>query len=272
MGVRPELEDDIQRHALCPRRPASSAADRYGTPFDRVHMDRCMNQPRPSRSQSSGGPVRVRMDGSRAEPSDDRPALPKPASSYERYKQQLHSFFNGDKPLPEHLKDMLATRPGASTHGFEAEAEAAEAAASEAAAKEAAADTRAQKKRRQKNGANTAQADDGARRRVVAASADDLALVEAIRKASSPREVKASVDALLARGLPLPKDAEVLGKALGHDDDAVLEQALAGLRDVIIDGSFRGNATLLKTRLKNVALLSSSTAVRDLCAEVAARL
>ena len=106
----------------------------------------------------------------------------------------------------------------------------------------------------------------------MAASADDLVLIEAIRKATSPREVKASVDALLARGQPLPKDAEVLGKALSHADDAVLEQALSGLKELIVEGSFKGNPTLLKTRLKNVALLSSSSLVRELCADVGARL
>lgn len=222
-----------------------------------------MSNPRPPRSSSAGAPGRVRMDGTRVE-SDERPSPSgKPAaSSYERYKQQLHAFFNGDKPLPDHLRDMLATRPGASDHGFEAGEE------------PAPVETKAPPK---KNGKKTTTrdavvADDAARRRVVAASADDLVLVEAIRKATSPREVQASVDALLQRGLPLPKDAEILGKALSHADDAVLEQALQGLKELILDGSFKGNATLLKTRLKNVALLSSSSSVRELCADVGGRL
>jgi hypothetical protein len=206
------------------------------------------------------------MDGSRVE-AEERPAPSgKPAaSSYERYKQQLHAFFNGDKPLPDHLRDMLATRPGATDHGFdEAEVDAATATAD--AAKPA------PKKAPKKGRAAPRADDDGARRRVVAASADDLILIEGIRKATSPREVQAAVDALLARGLPLPKDAEVLGKALSHADDAVLEQALAGLKELILEGGYKGNATLLKTRLKNVALLSSSSTVRELCADVGGRL
>lgn len=206
------------------------------------------------------------MDGTRVE-APERPAERPAASSYERYKQQLHGFFNGDKPLPDHLRDMLATRPGATDHGFdESEVEGAESAAAAAApAKKAV--------KKSKTTQSTARVEDeGARRRVVAAGADDLALIEAIRRASSPREVQVSVDALLARGSVLPKDAEVLGKALGHADDSVLEAALGTLRDVIIEGGFKGNATLLKTRLKNVALLSSSSSVRELCQDVANRL
>jgi hypothetical protein len=221
-----------------------------------------MSNPRPPRSSSAGAPGRVRMDGTRVD-ADTAPPPGKPAaSSYERYKQQLHAFFNGDKPLPDHLRDMLATRPGASDHGFEPGEE------------PAPVETKAPPR---KNGKKTATrdavvADDANRRRVVAAAADDLVLIEAIRKATSPREVQASVDALLARGLSLPKDAEILGKALGHADDAVLEQALTGLKELIVDGGFKGNPTLLKTRLKNVALLSSSSSVRELCADVGGRL
>lgn len=227
-----------------------------------------LSNPRPPRSSTAAGvPGRVRMDGTRVEP-DERPAERPAASSYERYKQQLHGFFNGDKPLPDHLRDMLATRPGATAHGFdESEVEDAESAAAAAAPKKV-----TKKTKSTASGAPVRVEDDGARRRVVAAAADDLALIEAIRRASSPREVQTSVDALLARGSSLPKDAEVLGKALGHADDSVLEAALATLRDVIVEGGFKGNATLLKTRLKNVALLSSSSSVRELCQDVANRL
>jgi hypothetical protein len=228
-----------------------------------------MSSSRPFRTTTSvaGEPSRVRMDGTRAEPDASRPGgrLQGGGSntSYERYKQQLHAFFNGDKPLPDHLKTMLATRPGASEHGFaegEAEAEV-EAPAAEPAPK-------AKKGR----GRARPEGDEGPRRRVVAANAEDIVLADAIRKASSPREVQGAVDALLGRGYPLPLDADVLGKALGHGDDAVLEKVLTALQSLVVDGGFKGNATLLKTRLKNVALLSSSTTVRELCAAVGGRL
>ncbi|MDP2343254.1 MAG: hypothetical protein Q8O67_20010 [Deltaproteobacteria bacterium] len=197
------------------------------------------------------------MDGTRAETSDDKPAAPaRPSSNspYERYKQQLHAFFNGDKPLPDHLKDMLATRPGAGDHGFAEE---------EAAAAAAAAAAQPKKKAEKK---------EEPRRRVVAATTDDIVLADAIRKSTSPKEAQVAVDALLARGFPLPKDADVLGKALGHKEDNVLEQALTGLLELINEGAFKGNPTLLKTRVKNVALLSGSSSVRERCNDLMAKL
>ena len=207
------------------------------------------------------------MDGTRAEPDASRPGGRvgggNGGTSYERYKQQLHAFFNGDKPLPDHLKTMLATRPGAADHGFAADDDAADAAP--------AADPSAVRKGRAAK-AKKPDADDAQRRRVVAGSAEDVVLADAIRKASSPREVQAAIDALLARGYPLPMDADVLGKALGHSDDGVLEKALEGLVALVAEGNFKGNPTLLKTRLKNVALLSSSSSVRSLCTDLTTRL
>ncbi|MBM4280652.1 MAG: hypothetical protein FJ137_07780 [Deltaproteobacteria bacterium] len=211
----------------------------------------------------------MRTDGTRAEPDASRPGGRSGGTSYERYKQQLHAFFNGDKPLPDHLRTMLATRPGASEHGFAADDD--EAAASPGAG--AAPHAPSTSPPRNARGPRKAEgADDGGRRRVVAGAADDVQLADAIRKASSPREVQAAVDALLSRGYPLPMDADVLGKALGHSDDAVLAKALSGLLGLVGEGTFAGNATLLKTRVRNVALLSSSSAVRELCATLTARL
>ena len=234
-----------------------------------------MSSSRPSRNSTSvaGEPTRVRMDGTRAEPDASRPGGRvnggSGGTSYERYKQQLHAFFNGDKPLPDHLKTMLATRPGAADHGFASDDDG-DNDNPEAAASAAAEATPGRKGRAAK--AKKADVDDAQRRRVVAGSAEDVVLADAIRKASSPREVQAAVDALLARGYPLPMDADVLGKALGHGDDAVLEKALQGLLALVTDGAFKGNPTLLKTRIKNVALMSSSSSVRTLCNDLTARL
>lgn len=221
-----------------------------------------MPPPRPRRvpERSAGDPVRVRMDGTTsASPDANKPGGRvdvQKNTSYERYKQQLHAFFNGEKPLPDHLKDMLATRPGASEHGFGDEA-------ADADVDAAGEDDKAAKKQKK---------DSEPKRRVVAASAEDIVLAEAIRKATSPKEVQTAVDALLARGFPLPKDADILGKALGHSDDGVLEQALAGLLALVEEGSFKGNGTLLKTRVKNVKLLSTSTAVQQQCNQLMQRL
>lgn len=218
-----------------------------------------MSQTRSRRTpeRQSGEPARVRMDGTSASPDANKPGgrTGGQNTAYERYKQQLHAFFNGDKPLPDHLKDMLSTRPGATEHGFGDEEKPAAEDGAEAA-----------------DGAEEAPKKDEPRRRVVTANADDIVLAEAIRKATSPKEATVAVDALLARGFPLPKDADVLGKALGHSDDGVLEQALCGLLALIDEGQFKGNGTLLKTRVKNVALLSSSSAVRGRCTEIMSKL
>ncbi len=210
-------------------------------------------------SRSPGDPARVRMDGTSASPDANKPGGRTGASntSYERYKQQLHAFFNGDKPLPEHLKDMLATRPGATQHGFGDEIVDDGTPPPDIDTIEARVE--APKK-------------EEPRRRVVPASADDIVLAEAIRKAQSPKEACVAVDAFLARGFSLPRDADVLGKALGHSDDGVLEQALSGLCGLVDEGSFKGNGMLLKTRVKNVALLSSSSSVRERCATLIAKL
>ena len=201
------------------------------------------------------------MDGTSASPDANKPGgrTGGQNTAYERYKQQLHAFFSGDKPLPDHLKDMLSTRPGASQHGF-AEEENAAAAAEGAVVVVVEEGQEAKPKKAEP------------KRRVVAVSSDDIVLAEAIRKAVSPKEAVVAVDAYLARGFSLPKDADILGKALGHSDDGVLEQALTGLVGLVDDGQFKGNGTLLKTRVKNVALLSGSSAVRERCNELMSKL
>lgn len=215
------------------------------------------------REKSFGEPTRVRTDGTAGSTKDgDLPK--KPASTaYERYKQELHAFFNGEKPLPDHLKDMLATRPGAADHGLADEA-------AEAEAKADATKAQAQTKAKAKEG-NGAGKPDKAPRRVINGPSDDvLAIVEQIRKANSPREVEAAVDALRAKGASLPKDADVLSKALGHGNEDVLAEALKGL--VEIDLAQIKSPSLLKTRVKNVLLLASTADVKELGQKLLTRL
>jgi hypothetical protein len=203
------------------------------------------------REKSFGEPTRVRSDGTTGTSRDED--LPKrPANTaYERYKQELHAFFNGEKPLPAHMKDMLATRPGAAEHGLtEAEQPVAEAPAKKGEAPKA---------------------PEKAPRRVINGPTDEvLAIVEQIRRANSPREVEAAVDALRSKGASLPKDAEVLSKALGHGNEDVLAEALRGL--VEIDKAQIKSASLLKTRVKNVLLLATTGDVKELGQKLLARL
>jgi len=220
------------------------------------------------RQKSFGEPTRVRTDGSTSGGSKEDTSFgaelkKKPSSAYERYKQELHSFFNGEKALPGHLKDMLATRPGAAEHGLAEEAAAIEA----DAATDVATRTRAVKSAQ----AQAQKLDDKKARRVINGPSDDvLAIVEQIRRANSPREVEAAVDALRAKGAPLPKDAEVLSKALGHGNEDVLAEALRSLVD--LDPTLIKSPGLLKTRVKNVLLLATTSELKELGARLLQRL
>ncbi|MCC7108057.1 MAG: hypothetical protein IT382_02110 [Deltaproteobacteria bacterium] len=198
------------------------------------------------------------MDGkSGADSASDELPRARPASSaYERYKQELQSFFNGGKPLPDHLKDLLATRPGAAEHGIPVDESAPPAADGNGA----------------KNGKKPTLARvDEKKRRVVAGPSDEVAeLVAQLGKATSPREVESAVNALRAKGAPLPRDAEILSKALGHGNEDVIAEALRGL--IEIDVARIKSAALLKTRVKNVLLLASTSEVRELGQQLLTRL
>jgi hypothetical protein len=206
-------------------------------------------------------PVRVRTDGTKTptgnDPTEERlRARVQQNNAYEKYKASLNDYFNGGKPLPDNLKAILATRPGALEHGVAADEEAEE---SPVAAKA-------------KKGAAEKEAPPRRARRLVASSAGDYpSLVEAIKKASSPREVEAAVDALRGAGHPLPPDSELLSKALGHHDEAVICEALQRLLEVAEKGGIK-SPRLLRTRIDNVALLMGSREVSELCGELKTRL
>ena len=208
---------------------------------------------------------RVRMDGTssagRTDLQDDLERLKKRRegntfSAYDKYKSELHAFFDGDKPLPDHLRDLLATRPGAEDHGIEL---------SEEAQQEAAAKARKDAKKKSKRAGPSKT---NRKRRIVAGAVSDYdERLADIRKATSPREVESAINAFRERGHTLPEDAEILSKALGHSDDAVLLDALRGLL-ALVDAGKEKSPKLLKTRLDNVALLTASAEVREMCGEV----
>lgn len=211
-------------------------------------------------------PTRVRTDGSRTSERDELEerirARVAQNSAYEKYKASLHAYFNGDSPLPSHLRDMLATRPGAEQVFGEEEVANAKSNLTAAAARKPAKGNKAKRPERDAGERKT--------RRMVSGRGDDYAaLVEAIRKSGSPRESEQSVNALLAQGHPLPEDGEVLSKALGHSDEAVIGDALRGLLRIADEVK---SPRLLRTRLDNVALLARSAEVRGLCEELKGRL
>lgn len=212
------------------------------------------------RQKSFGEPTRVRTDGratSDGGNSDDVPRAKPASSAYERYKQELQGFFNGKKPLPDHLKDLLATRPGAAEHGLAAEE--AQAAPTPPPANGAAKVKKA------------AARVDERKRRVAAGPTDEVAdLVAQLSRAVSPRDVETVVNALRAKGVPLPREPEILSKALGHGNEEVIAEALRGLIEV--DLPRIKSPGLLKTRIKNVLLLATTGEVRELGQKLLARL
>lgn len=212
------------------------------------------------RQKSFGEPTRVRMDGRTGGDSSGSDELPRPkpaSSAYERYKQELQSFFNGGKPLPDHLKDLLATRPGAAEHGIPTE-------------EASAAPVPLEGNGAAKGKKGVARADER-KRRVASGPNDEVAeLVAQLAKAISPREVEQAVNALRAKGAPLPRDPEILSKALGHGNEDVIAEALRGL--IEIDLPRIKSPALLKTRIKNVLLLASTSDVRELGQQLLARL
>lgn len=219
---------------------------------------------RRQQGKSFGEPTRVRTDGRTNGGDHDDVPRGKPANTaYERYKKELHAFFNGEKPLPDHLREMLATRPGAAEHGLAQEVTEADADAAPPQVPPARARAPSQE---------TAERGDKKARRVIQGPSDEiLAIVEQIRRANSPREVEAAVDALRSKGAALPRgDADVLSKALGHGNEDVIAEALRGLVD--IDRAQLKSPALLKTRVKNVMLLASGVEVRELGQQLLARL
>lgn len=190
-------------------------------------------------------------------------------SAYQRYKDQLHEFFDGKRELPEHMREMLATRPGAEEHGIVGEDE------PRPEPKQARA-----KKKNGKNGKNgkaeprEAARADGAgkpRRRIAGRSDARAQHIAALRESNSPREAEVAIDAMRAEGFSLPLEVDLLSKALGHKDEAVFSEALKGLNQIGLSPETPG-AKLLKGRLANVALVASSSEARDLCTELQAAL
>lgn len=206
-----------------------------------------------SRERSSvTDPQRVRMDGSKESGS----AMPKPkgggraGSSYEKYKQELHAFFDGKRELPENLKEMLSTRPGAQDHGFTPSEE------------EPPVVEKPKKKRRSKKN-KAAQKPEG-RRRITARTDRKNTLVAVLKKASSPSAIEQAINQLTEAGYTIPHEEDLLSKALSHPSDDVLCQALTSLLELSEEETLKGDS-LLKTRLQNVRLVTSSREVERLC-------
>lgn len=218
--------------------------------------------------------TRVRGDGSSSATSKITDSLEEKIkartaknSAYQKYKDQLHEFFDGKRELPEQMREMLATRPGAEEHGIvEAEGDV---------------DAKPAKKKKKKSdgdgkgevASEPARVDaNGKPRRRIAGRSDARALhIAALRESNSPREAEVAIDGMRAEGFSIPLEVDLLSKALGHKDEAVLTEALRGLTQIGLTPETPG-AKLLKGRIANVALVASSSEARDLCTELQAAL
>lgn len=211
--------------------------------------------------------TRVRSDGSTQTESvtdsleDKLRSRAAKATAYEKYKAQLNEYFDGKRALPQQLKDMLATRPGAEEHGF----------VQEEADAELEPDDGGGKKKKRKKGPPE-KAAPGTRRRIGGSSDARLQHIAALRASTSPREAELAIDGMRAAGFSLPLEMDLLSKALGHKDQDVVAEALRGLVQIVTASPETKGASLLKGRVANAALLASSSEVRQLCSELQAAL
>jgi hypothetical protein len=201
-------------------------------------------------------PGRVRMDGTTTK-TNDKWEPPKggkrPNTAYEKYKENLHAMFDGNKPMPEKVQDLLATRPGAEDRMAEIEAKMGLGA----------------DKKKKKKGKKAAGNGERRTRRTVGNNRPPIKpLLDAIRGANTQSDISTAVAALFATGHSLPADDEdVLSKVIGTDNDDVVLQALDLLATLIEEDESGKSRTLLKSRLENAALMGSS-AVSSRCDEV----
>lgn len=195
-------------------------------------------------SRSDGNslrPKRVRTDGALASATPSNRRGQKANTAYEKYKADLHAMFEGKKPLPEHMQDMLGT----------AKAPVVPAGADAVFGRAKASKPSGKPERR-------------TRRRVASGKETYASLLDSVRAANSAGDVTQAVDKLLAGGHQLPDDDEILSKALSHQDDAVLDRVVAQLEGLGPSFAFR-SPRLLRTRLESAALMTGDDQLRTRC-------
>ena len=202
-------------------------------------------------------PNRVRSDGRivAPDPEESLRARVGKNSAYDKYKEQLNELFDGKRELPKQFQDMLAGAPGAEQHGFD----------HEPAPPPEQADKKTKSRRSKKNVNNGAEK--GTRRRVGSAGVTRAAHIKALRAAHSPREIEKSIDAMREAGFGLPKEFDLLSKALGHSDEQVQADVLGEIIAAAKEAAVK-SPNLLKGRVENVALLATTSEVRELCTEL----
>lgn len=190
---------------------------------------------RPSKFQSTPlAPERVKTDGATPKKGWDvpTPKTGKNQSAYDKYKQSLHEIFDGKKPMPNKMKDMLETRHPA-------------VAPDDASSKPEPQDPPKKVRRR------------------VAPQGPTLGdLIQQAKTAKTSADLRTALSTIKEKGFELPADdEEILVKALDHDDDEIVMQALNQL-ETFLDNETSKNPTLLKTRLQSAQMVASNGKIR----------
>lgn len=191
-----------------------------------------------SRFQSTPlSPERVKTDGSSPKKGWDapKPRGSKSQSSYDKYKQSLHEIFDGKKPMPDKMKGMLESQSAP-----------------------AAADTE------DKATSEGQVAPKKTRRRVAPQGPTLTDLIQQTKNSNTSAETRAALSLIIEKGFQLPDDdEELLVKALDHDQETLVIQALEQL-EIFLDNNTSKNPSLLKSRLQSAQMIASNRKIRSL--------
>lgn len=169
----------------------------------------------------------VRMDGKSASLDSELERLKNRASehsSYERYKANLHAIFEGRAPLPEHIREIAELREGTTP------------ATPEPVQVVEKAPVVASKSQRR-----------------LSPSQNPYGLfTEALKRASTPDEIRRAVDAFREAGHRFPADEELLSKAITYANDESVNDLLDQL-EALLETQPSKSPRLLASRLQDSA-------------------
>lgn len=191
-----------------------------------------------SRFQSTPlSPERVKTDGSSPKKGWDapKPRGSKSQSSYDKYKQSLHEIFDGKKPMPDKMKGMLESQSAPAAADIEDKA------------------------------TSEGQVVPKKTRRRVAPQGPTLTdLIQQTKNSNTSAETRAALSLIIEKGFQLPDDdEELLVKALDHDQETLVIQALEQL-EIFLDNNTSKNPSLLKSRLQSAQMIASNRKIRSL--------
>lgn len=190
----------------------------------------------------------VRLDGKSHASDNDLDRLKSKSSShssYERYKANLHAIFDGKAPLPTHIREIAEIRDG-TAQTLEVTEAIAPAPKPEAPAPKS-------------------------QRRLSPNQSPYSLFTEALRKSSTPEEIRRAVLAFREAGHAFPADEDLLSKALTFpDEDVVLE--LLGQLEGLLECQASKNPRLLASRLDDAALSIRPGVAKERIAKIKAKL